>query len=261
MLPFYFGNSDKPLFGIYSPANPVHDKQKALLICPPSFQEYMRTHRQLKQLAVSLSGQGIHVLRFDYSGCGDSAGTWKNTDIDNWVKDISVAATELKELTMIDDLCFLGVRLGASLSLIASADLENINGNRSILWDPILDGEQYLESLMQLEAELVNDKSRFKVSRSKYFDEHDETELVGYPVSHETKSQLAQIKISDVKWSARQALLLYSHNKEACLDFAKRNGNIEVKPLLLPCNWQSLRHLESQVQVPELATIVYDFMM
>jgi hypothetical protein len=258
MLPFYFGDSDRPLFGIYSPANPAHDKQKALLICPPSFQEYMRTHRQLKQLAVSLSSRGIHVLRFDYSGCGDSAGTWENTSIDDWVKDISMAASELKALSMVDNLSFLGVRLGASL--LPRADLESVPGNRFILWDPILDGEQYLESLTQLQIELVNDRSRFKMSRHSYLDEH-ELELVGYPVSGETKSQLAQINMSDIKWNDKQVLLLYSNNKEAYLDFAKRNVGIELKPLSLPCNWESLSYIESQVQVPELATLVNDFMI
>jgi len=259
MYPFYFGDPDKPLFGIYSPANPAHDKQKGLLICPASFQEYMRSHRLLKQLAVSLSGQGIHVLRFDYSGCGDSAGTWENTSIDDWVKDISVAATELKDLAMIDSLSFLGVRLGASL--LPRADLESIPSNRFMLWDPILDGEQYLESLMQLQVKLVNDKLRFKVSRSSYLDEHDELELAGYPVSGGTKSQLSQINMSDIKWNDKQVLLLYSHNKEAYLDFAKRNEGVELKSLSLQCNWESLGHLESQVQVPELATIVKDFMI
>jgi alpha/beta superfamily hydrolase len=74
MSPFYFGDSAKPLFGIYNPAHPAHDRQKALLICPAGFRDYMRSHRLLKQLAVSLSERGIHVLRFDYAGCGDSAG-------------------------------------------------------------------------------------------------------------------------------------------------------------------------------------------
>ena len=258
MLPFYFGDSDKPLFGIYSPANPAHDKQKALLICPPSFQEYMRTHRLLKQLAVTLSGQGIHVLRFDYSGCGDSAGTWDNTSIDDWVKDISVAASELKALSMIEKLSFLGVRLGASLLL--RADLKNIPDNRFILWDPILDGKQYLESLAQLQIELVNDRSRFKMPRHSYLDEY-ELELVGYPVTAETKSQLANIKLSDIKWNEKQVLILYSNNKEAYLDFAKRDVGIKLKSLSLPCNWESLRYIESQVQVPELATLVRDYML
>ena len=257
MYPFYFGDSNKPLFGIYSPANPANDKQKGLLICPASFQEYLRSHRLLKQLAVSLSSRGIHVLRFDYSGCGDSAGSWENTSIDDWLNDINVAATELLDLAMIDSLSFLGIRLGASL--LSCADLGSTSSSRFILWDPILDGEQYLKSLVQLQIALVNDKNRFKVSRSRYIDEHKESELLGFPVSEETKSQLAQIKMSNTKWNNKKVLLLYSHNKEAYMDFTKRNENIELKPLSLPCNWTSLDHLESQVQMPELIKLVNDF--
>lgn len=257
MYPFYFGDSDKPLFGIYSPANPAYDKQKALLICAASFQEYMRSHRLLKQLAVSLSGRGIHVLRFDYSGCGDSPGTWENTSIDDWIKDISLAATELKDLAMVDNLSFLGVRLGASL--LPRADLEDLPGNRFILWDPILDGKQYLESLIQLQVKLVNDIRRYKVSRSNYFSEHEESELVGYPVSEKSKSQLTQINMSDINWNNKKVLLLYSNNKEPYLNFSKNNENIELKSLSLSCNWESLDHLETQIQMPELTKTVNDF--
>ena len=257
MYPFYFGDSDKPLFGIYSPANPAYDKQKALLICSASFQEYMRSHRLLKQLAVSLSGRGIHVLRFDYSGCGDSSGTWENTNIEDWVKNISLAATELKDLAMVNNLSFLGIRLGASL--LPYADFEGIPGKRFIFWDPILDGEQYLMSLMQLQIKLVNDIRRFKVSRSSYFDEHKESELIGYPVSEEFKSQLKQINLSEIKWGNKKVLLLYSHIKDTYLDFAKRNENIELKPLSLSCNWDSLDHIESQIQMPELAKLVNEY--
>lgn len=257
MYPFYFGDSEKPLFGIYSPANPAYDKQKALLICAASFQEYMRSHRLLKQLAVSLSGRGIHVLRFDYSGCGDSSGTWENTSIVDWIKDISLAATELKDLAMVDNLSFLGVRLGASL--LTRADLEDIPGNRFILWDPILDGKQYLESLIQLQIKLVNDIRRFNISRSNYFSEHEESELVGYPVSEKSKSQLTQMNMSDINWNNKKVLLLYSNNKEPYLNFSKNNENIELKSLSLSCNWESLDHLETQIQMPELTKTVNDF--
>jgi hypothetical protein len=256
MSPFYFGDSTKPLFGIYSPAHPARDRQKALLICPAGFQDYMRSHRLLKQLAVNLSEQGIHVLRFDYSGCGDSAGSWEDSSVDDWISNIELAADELQALSMVNNLSFLGVRLGASL--LANANLNSYSTRKFIFWDPILDGEQYLESLLKLQVNLVDDRSRFKVSRGSYLEEHD-MELGGYPVSSDTRTKLASVNIPGIKWNNKQTLLLYSPTETDCSSFAEINSEVELKSLSLPCNWESLEHLESQVQVPELPSIVNDF--
>lgn len=257
MSPFYFGESANRLFGVYSPAHPARDRRKALLICAASFQDYMRTHRQLKQLAVKLSGQGIHVLRFDYSGCGDSAGSWEDTNVDDWVKSIEQAAVELQALSMVDNLSFLGVRFGASL--LNLANLNAFPAKRYVLWDPILDGEQYLASLAKLQRELVDNGDRFAVPRRSYLEQH-EMELVGYPVSAESRAQIGKVNMLKEKWSANKTVLLFSHNEPDYRSFAEKNECVELQSLSLPCHWDSLKHLESQVQVPKLSSILNDFM-
>jgi len=256
MLPFHFGDSARPLFGIYSAANPAHNRQKALLICPAGFRDYMRSHRLLKQLAVNLSERGIHVLRFDYTGCGDSAGSWEDSSVNDWINDIGLAAEELQALSMVDSLSFLGVRLGASL--LTYANLKRIPAKKFVLWDPILVGAQYLESLTHLQMKLVDDRSRFELSRVSYLEEHD-MELLGYPVSAETMSQLSNINMLNNEWNNEETILLYSHSKKTYLSFAKNNQSMDLKSLSLPCNWESLEHFESQVLVPEMTSIVNDF--
>ena len=216
----------------------------------------MRSHRLLKQLAVRLSERGIHVLRFDYAGCGDSAGSWKDSGVNDWIKDIELAAEELQALSMVDSLSFLGVRLGASL--LTYTNLKRIPTKKFVLWDPILVGAQYLESLTDLQMKLVDDRSRFELSRVSYLDEH-EMELLGYPVSAETMSQLNNINMLNNEWNNEETILLYSHNKTSYSSFAKSNQSMELRSLSLPCNWDTLDHSESQVLVPEMTSIVNDF--
>ena len=61
------------------------------VICPPLFNEYMRTQLALRELAISLAERGQHVLRLDYRGTGDSFGDLGEVAISDWVEDIALA--------------------------------------------------------------------------------------------------------------------------------------------------------------------------
>ena len=64
------------------------------VLCAPWGQEYMRTHRALRQLATQLDRAGIHVFRFDYFGTGDSSGDSDAGTPLRWIEDIRSAADE-----------------------------------------------------------------------------------------------------------------------------------------------------------------------
>ena len=71
---FFVGPSNQQVFASYHP--PVGGGSQVLtVICPPLFNEYMRTQLALRELAISLAERGQHVLRFDYRGTGDSSVT------------------------------------------------------------------------------------------------------------------------------------------------------------------------------------------
>ena len=142
MNPFLFGTSQEPLFGVYQPPKAQRPRETGVVLCYPMGQEYMRSHRAFRQLAMLLTKGGFHVLRFDYFGTGDSAGASDEISFDRWVRDASAAADELKETTGISRVAFAGLRVGAAVAARAAASRSDVES--LVLWDPIVRGGAYV---------------------------------------------------------------------------------------------------------------------
>src|SRR5262245_3688452 len=96
MKPFFFGSSAQPLFGVYHPPAGSAPTREGVVLCGPFGREYLRAHRALRELAHRLAASGFHVLRFDYSGSGDSSGDGEDADAARWVSDIGAAVDEVR---------------------------------------------------------------------------------------------------------------------------------------------------------------------
>ena len=145
MTPFFFGPSERRLFGVYDPAHAVNGAIRGgAVICYPWGSEYIYAHRSLRHLATKLSQSGIETLRFDYFGTGDLAGEMTDADLAGWENDIEAAIEELKELAGTKRIALVGLRLGANLA--ASVAVKQFHQvNQLILWDPIVSGKTYLQ--------------------------------------------------------------------------------------------------------------------
>jgi pimeloyl-ACP methyl ester carboxylesterase len=141
---FFFGKSDRRLFGIYDAAEPSAQSHAAIL-CYPAATEYTYAHRTMRQLALRLASVGFHVLRFDYYGTGDSAGESTDIDLDGWQADLETAIEELTEITGLTKLTLIGMRLGAVVAASVAIRLGN-RVERLVLWDPVLCGPEYLNN-------------------------------------------------------------------------------------------------------------------
>ena len=139
MNPYFFSDPATPLFVLYHPPESIDYNEKAVLICPPVGQEYIRTHRALHKLAESLSQESCHVFRFDYYGMGDSAGEYFDADIETWLGNIREAADELRENSGLNNIVVVGMRMGATLAAVA-----NIESSLSVFVDPVVSGKEYL---------------------------------------------------------------------------------------------------------------------
>jgi pimeloyl-ACP methyl ester carboxylesterase len=146
MNPFFFGSSRKQLFGVHHPPKAATTRSAGILLCYPFGDEYMRTHKASRQLAMMLAKAGYHLLRFDYFGTGDSAGAGEDATIAQWLEDVATAADELKEASGVTRISLVGLRLGATLA--AQAVTSRTDVDDLVLWDPIVAGNGYVEELM-----------------------------------------------------------------------------------------------------------------
>jgi len=73
--PVVFHNSaGDRLFGIYHPAAGLEKKSVSIILLSPGIKARVAPHRMYVRLAEQLSSNGWPVLRFDFSGLGDSEG-------------------------------------------------------------------------------------------------------------------------------------------------------------------------------------------
>jgi pimeloyl-ACP methyl ester carboxylesterase len=140
----FFGRSDQPLYGVlHSPLGRARDTG-VVLLCP-GIQEYDKSHWPLRSLAGSLAARGFPVLRFDYRGTGDSAGSPEDATIETWVEDARLAHDEIRDATGVSKVSLVGLRLGAAIAVLTSAAVADVHS--LFLWEPVISGARYLEEL------------------------------------------------------------------------------------------------------------------
>lgn len=199
MTPLYFGERQRRLFGVYTPAHASGARPRAAVLCAPWGAEHLRAHRSIAQLAKWLAEAGVHVLRFDYFGTGDSAGDMRDARIDGWVDDVQTAIDELKDTTGLQRVTLIGHRMGAVLAARAAArnrrDIDWL-----VLWDPVLQGGEQLAQLRALHAEGLRTRGLAA----------GPLELLGFAMTDELIADLASLDLLQPRpnWSARTLALL-----------------------------------------------------
>lgn len=142
----YFDSADQRLFGWLHKSSHSSPATVGVVLCKPFGYEAICSHRSVRAFAEALADAGFPTLRFDYSGTGDSCEIDPHADqLQVWTRDVVAAAGELRRRSGVTQICFLGIRLGALLAMLAAAQC-GINGSL-ILISPILSGRRYLREL------------------------------------------------------------------------------------------------------------------
>jgi uncharacterized protein len=238
MIPFYFRNSGKPLFGIYHPPARERARNCGIVICHPIGHEYINGYRALRQLAYQLSRAGYAVLRFDYHGCGDSSGDAIDGSLNQWRNDIRAAIDEVRLRGSAATLGLVGARLGATLALQVAAERGDIEA--AVLWDPVADGKRYLESLAAQHQEWLD--SRPPRPRQPG-DEAAILEALGFPINAALKVSLEQVELSKVEAIPAQRLLTLEtdptdHGVQLAERFKSIGADSEYRQISVPRVWR-----------------------
>lgn len=147
-IPFFFPSDGHRLFGMFhEQAGEIHDGL-GWVFCHPFAEEKLWAHRVYVNMARELARNGMPVLRFDYRGYGDSEGLFEQSTLAEQVQDVQAAVASLRaRAPALTHVGLLGLRYGATLALLAAGDNPDID--RLVLWDPVVDMEQYLQDQLR----------------------------------------------------------------------------------------------------------------
>ena len=139
----YFGPDSRRAFGWYHAASVEDARDCAVVLCAPHGYESVCSHRALRHWAEGLAASGISVVRFDYHGCGDSAGDDEDPSrLRAWIDSIGDAVDVARTRSGASSVVLAGVRLGATLALAAAVERDDVDA--LLLWAALPTGRAYL---------------------------------------------------------------------------------------------------------------------
>jgi len=128
---------------------PLRPASRAIVMCHPLGEEKLWAHRVFVTFARDMAAAGFAVLRFDYRGEGDSDGRFEQSDLETRIEDVSLAVDSVRSLIRsVTDVTLLGLRFGTIVGAMSAVRRSDIQ--RLVLWDAVLDGAAYMQSVLRL---------------------------------------------------------------------------------------------------------------
>jgi len=196
--PFFLEYSSRRLFVLLFEAN-SDVAFKGLVLHLPAFGEEMNKSRAMVvSQARAMANQGFTVLVPDYFGTGDSSGDFSAASWTIWLEDMRYCLDWLQQQT-VGSVALWGLRLGA-LMAIELAAIPTISVFQLILWNPVLQGEQYMLQFLRLRLanSMVYGEAKEKTADLKQSLKQDGfLEVAGYELSASMFEEVADRKAKD----------------------------------------------------------------
>jgi len=250
MNPHFFGDSNAPLYGVHHPPRRCPESHGAVVLCPPLGHEYVRTHWMLRLLASQMARDGVHVLRFDYFGTGDSGGSSDDVpSLDTWVTNVRQAAEQLRDESGVDQVSLLGLRMGTILAARAASEDRSID--QLLLWDPVMEGSSYLKQLRTMHRQMLD----LWVCPMTTEDSESAEELLGFKFRRSLLEDIEGIRLEQVLPTDCQTLV-FGNNSLPGQGLNGEGASIEESG-----DWDDLRTIETAMLRPKtLRSIVERFL-
>lgn len=230
--PLYFPSGDRGLFGwIHWPAGGVTSRF-GLLICKPFGFEAVCSYLSQRAFAEAVAKLGIPVMRFDYSGTGDSVDLDPDANqIDIWRRDVVAACEELRRRTGVARLCLLGFRLGAALAAMAAPDCAQGGAIAAIA--PVVSGRRYFRELRTFElaaARQDNPAAGGEPAAATQVPGAASMEVSGFPLAAESIAALRKVELTELAQSPlSEALIIDRSDLPAARTWSERLGSQGVR--------------------------------
>lgn len=149
VTPFFFGSPAAPLFGWHHSARGAAQRTTPVVLAPPIGFDYICCYRALRVLAERLADSGFDVVRFEYSGTGNSSGRPDDPgQMSGWMQSIRHAVDQAKIRTGSASVALVGVRMGATLAAAIAPEIEGIA--ELVLWCPFRAGKAFVRETTML---------------------------------------------------------------------------------------------------------------
>jgi uncharacterized protein len=180
-----------------------------LLFCDPFAEEKKCAQRVMVEAARAFCGADIGSVRFDCRGTGDSPGEFAEATPELWVQDILAAIEYMRHELHVPTLGLLGLRLGGALALqaaLSGGDLDFL-----VLWEPVINGKQYLTQNLRrsMIKAMLTDEEKFDAGSVRQAQqEQDVFDFDGYPISAEMRRQIEAIDLLAAEPTAAKPTLV-----------------------------------------------------
>ncbi|MBN1864544.1 MAG: alpha/beta fold hydrolase [Victivallales bacterium] len=189
------------------------------LLCHPLLDEKKSSHRFLAELGRKLATHGVPCVMPDLSACGDSGGDATHFDEARWIEDLNAFVPGIHDGIEAPSCCTVGIRFGASLAM-RLAEREDTNISKLVLIDPVINGMDYLDEIIQ--QKLVREMMTFGKAKStpesvlQEIRKGHHADLDGFTVPESFIDNLSSLDISNPNRLKRCSitLILQTHRRE-----------------------------------------------
>ncbi|WP_081715787.1 serine aminopeptidase domain-containing protein [Paraburkholderia mimosarum] len=185
----------------------VSNATTGVVLCSPFGYDALCVHRGWRDFAIALTELGgIPALRFDYPGTGDSDGNEEDPQrFRMWIASIKAAARYLRATTGVRRLILCGLRLGATLAVLAAKELDGVDS--LVLMAPVIAGKRYIRELgMQHQGWL---KSTIGHESAEPYDYARAVGVFGFQLYADTLEELAAVDLNHHARSSATRVLLH----------------------------------------------------
>jgi exosortase A-associated hydrolase 2 len=236
------------------------------VLCAPLAEEKLWSHRVFVSFARELAVQGYAVLRFDYRGEGDSDRPFEQSDCSTRIADTRAAIDELqRQVPGLDRVTLVGLRLGATLAAAAAAGRADVD--RLVLWDPVTDGADYMQSVLRtnLMAQMAIHHKVLE-SREQLIERLDRGETVnveGYALASSLFRETSALRLADLLVAANRPCLAVSITPRVApprpeLAALAASGQVEVTSAVEQAFWKEIKQFYQRAA--ELTRVTFEWL-
>lgn len=194
-IPVFIEHASRRLFALQFNAAPDVAFRGIVLHLPAFAEEMNKSRAMVASQARSMANQGYTVLVPDYFGTGDSSGEFSEANWTVWLEDMRYCLRWL-QAQVAGAVTLWGIRLGALMALELAGEVK-LNVSRLVLWNPVLQGEQFMLQFLRLRLvkSMMYGAAKEKVADLKQqLEENGMLEVAGYELSASMFREVAALK-------------------------------------------------------------------